>query len=90
MKVLLRVGKMAHRRGPVSAHQVQASGKPEGYMRQFPGGSSILFAFLVCLAVPISSATDHELLSLVPPDAQIVARISAATSASSTNNFLLQ
>jgi hypothetical protein len=58
-------------------------------MRRFPGGRSILFAFLVCIAVPISSATDYQLLSLVPPDAQIVARISATTSASNTNNFLL-
>lgn len=58
-------------------------------MRRFSGRRSILFAFLVCLAVPISSATDHQLLSLVPPAAQIVARISATTSAGNTDNFVV-
>src|SRR5277367_6810698 len=75
--------------GLVSAHLARASGKPEGYMRRFQGRRSILFAFLACLAVPISSATDHKLLSLVPPDAQIVARISAPTSAGNTGNFVV-
>jgi hypothetical protein len=58
-------------------------------MRRFSGRRSISFAFLVCLAVPISSATDHRLLSLVPPAAQVVARISATTSAANTDNFVV-
>src|SRR5271170_3892637 len=75
--------------GLVSAHLARASGKPEGYMRRFQGRRSILFAFLACLAVPISSAADHKLLSLISPGAQIVASICAPSSPSSTDNFVL-
>jgi hypothetical protein len=58
-------------------------------MRRFPGRRSILLAFLACLAVRGSSAADLKLLSLVSPGAQIVARIGAPSSPSSTDNFVL-
>jgi hypothetical protein len=46
-------------------------------------GQSILLALLACIAVPISSAAtgDQKLLSLIPPGAQAVARISSRSSA---------
>jgi hypothetical protein len=58
-------------------------------MRRFPGRRSILFVFLACLAAPINLAADRKLLSLVSPGAQIVARIGAPSSPSSTDTFVL-
>lgn len=47
-------------------------------MRKGKCGQSTLLALLTCLAVPSPAATaDQKLLSLVPPDAQVVARISS-------------
>jgi len=41
-------------------------------------GPSILLGFLACMAVPSPAATaDQKLLALVPPDAQVVARVSS-------------
>ena len=58
-------------------------------MRQFAGSTFILIVFLACLAVSVSSAADQKLLSLVSPVAQIVARISARTSAGNMSNFVV-
>jgi hypothetical protein len=58
-------------------------------MQRFSGRRSFLFAFLACLAVRISSAADHKLLSLVSPGAQAVARIGAPSTPSSTSNFVV-
>jgi hypothetical protein len=59
-------------------------------MRQLQGGKFILFALLACIAVPISPAAtaDQKLLSLVPPGAQAVARISSPSPAV-MGNFVL-
>jgi len=60
-------------------------------MRRFPGSRRVLLALLPCLPVFICSAAsvDQKLLSLIPPAAQIVARIGAPSSPSSTDNFVL-
>jgi hypothetical protein len=58
-------------------------------MRRFPGRKFILITFLACSAVPVSSAADRKILSLVSPGAQIVARISAPSNGGNTSNFVL-
>jgi hypothetical protein len=58
-------------------------------MRRFPGRRSVLFAFLACCGVPFSLAADHKLLSLVSPDGQIVARMSAPSNPNGIGNFVL-
>jgi hypothetical protein len=60
-------------------------------MRRSSGSRRVLLALLPCLSVLICSAApvDQKLLSLIPPAAQIVARISAPTNASDTSNFLI-
>jgi len=59
-------------------------------MRQLQGGKSILFAFLACMAVPSPAATaDLKLLSLIPPGAQAVARISSPNPSALIGHFVL-
>jgi hypothetical protein len=61
-------------------------------MRQPQGSKSILlFAFLTCIAVAISPAAraDQKLLSLVPPGAQAVARISSPSPSAVMGHFVL-
>jgi hypothetical protein len=60
-------------------------------MRRFSGSRRVLLALLPCLPVFICSAAsvDQKLLSLIPPAGQIVARIGAPSSPSSTDNFVL-
>ena len=60
-------------------------------MRRFSVSKRVLLALLPCLSVFICSAAsvDQKLLSLIPPAAQIVARISAPTNSSDTSNFLI-
>jgi len=60
-------------------------------MRQLQGAKSILFAFLTCMAVSISPAAtaDLKLLSLIPPGAQAVARISSPNPSALIGHFVL-
>jgi hypothetical protein len=60
-------------------------------MRRFSGSKRVLLPLIPCLSVLICSAApvDQKLLSLIPPAAQIVARISATPSAGNTSNFVV-
>ena len=54
-------------------------------------GQSILLALLACIAIPISPAAraDQKLLSLVPPGAQAVARISSPSPSAIVGHYVL-
>ena len=60
-------------------------------MREHKCGQSILLALLACIAVPISPAAtaDYRLLSLVPPGAQAVARISSPSPGAIMGHYVL-
>ena len=60
-------------------------------MREHKYGQSILLAFLACIAIPISPAAtaDYRLLSLVPPGAQAVARISSPSPSAIMGHYVL-
>jgi len=60
-------------------------------MRLFPGSKSILIFLVVCSTVPLiwAASVDQKILSLVPPDAQAVARIAAPTYKGNMSNFVV-